>query len=91
MNRYTITDAANSFRRVTKREAVKLLNSGKQVALCPCKLRPGFPFAPHVTIDKAHLDAEDCSFESYINNFNYYNCTCNETGLYPAFYEVTPK
>ena len=26
------------------------------------------------------------SFDSYINSFEYYNCTCNETGRYTAFY-----
>lgn len=78
----------DKFTRVSKRAAIKLLESGKQIAVCPVKLRPGFPWAPECYVDKARLESEDTTLQSFLNSVSFYNCTY-ETGYYLAFYQVT--
>lgn len=94
MNRYTVTDSATRYTRISKAQAIKLLASGEPVAVCPVRLRPGFPFAPHsVCYPK---DLTDCyrpaplpqQFDKFLREFEYYNCTDSETGRYAAFYQM---
>lgn len=86
MTRMTFSDSGATYTRISKREAVRMYTTGQSFAACPVKLRPGFPFAPHIMI---HPD-ETRSFDQMINSFKYYNCS-HETGYYPAFYRVTER
>jgi hypothetical protein len=38
------------FLRISKATARKRFANGESITLCPCKLRPGFPFSPHSTL-----------------------------------------
>lgn len=68
------------FRRITKQEARRAYSIGLPVVLCPCKMRPGFPFAAHSTI---YRDGRD--FDTRYNEWAYYNAS-NETGRYAHYY-----
>ena len=100
MNSYVFSDEGATYTRISKAKARKLW--GKElIALCPAKLRPGFPWAPHMIVDPVHIqehlasewdfDRDTASFDSYVRNFEWYNCTDNETGYYTAFYLVEEK
>lgn len=82
----------SQFIRITKREAQRRFIAGDTIVLCPCKLRPGFPFAPHVPVNgKRHrseaygnpTDAE--LWKRMYNNYCFYNSSW-ETGYYPHYY-----
>ena len=68
--------------RVSKALARKAYNYGLGVYFCPSKLRPGFPWNPEIRIVKHDSN----SFETVLNEFEYYNCSNAETGRYTAFY-----
>jgi hypothetical protein len=102
MNNYTIRDNATTFVRISKRAAQKLFAEGnKQFCLCPHKLRPGFPFAPHVSVcGKEYLEdakryetnvhlwkgtIEKTAWDLMYNNWAYYNASY-EAGYYAAYY-----
>ena len=88
MNRFIIRDGTTTFTRISKREAFRLFSQGKLVALCPVKLRPGYPFSPHVFVSwdpTQEWRSVGESWERLIREFTWYNCSC-EAGYYPAFY-----
>ncbi len=90
-----------TFKRVTKREAQKRFNENKGVYLCPCKMRPGYPWNIAVQVfGKAYLEnaetyrnhpdlwkgtPEQTAWALMYNNFAFYNLT-NETGRYAHYY-----
>lgn len=91
MIKHTISDGKITYLRITKRQARKLFDAGKDVVFCPVKLRPGFPLAPHMDFRKSdYLDESiyphNSMFDKLVCNFAWYNCQLNETGYYPAFY-----
>ena len=89
MKTYIFQDSKTTFRRISKRAARKLWGStttAPSIALCPVKLRPGFPWAPHITYHAA--EQIERPFDTSVNSFEYYNCNLNETGYYTAFYIV---
>lgn len=79
----------NYFKRISKRLAQVKLANGEEIALCPHKLRPGFPFTPHVSISQARLDAENTTFEKFIRNVEFYNCSY-EAGYYLSYWAMKP-
>src|SRR5665213_4368129 len=102
MERYVITDGSSRYTRISKVQARKLFESGKEsFYIIAHKMRPGFPFSMGMTIDCAHYATENAErakydlkpegFDSMVANFCYYNANCHETGLYPAFYLVSDK
>lgn len=80
----------SELKQVSKRTARKLYNEGITVYLVPSNLYPDFngvwiqPFG----IDKNRPDElpENLDFDKRVNNFEYYNCNCNEFGYYSNFY-----
>lgn len=106
MNRYSFTDHyGNHFERISKRAAQKRYESGQSVTLCPAKLRPGYPWSPHLTVlerqeicvhsptpEDPHRFAHIPEpFDHLVSNFVWYNCQHNEVGYYPAFYIESRK
>lgn len=74
------------FKRINKTIARKLWDNGnndKPIYFCPVNLRPGPPFNPEICFYKTGENFEKC-----VNAFEFYNCTCKETGYYTAFYIV---
>ena len=68
-------------KRISKAEAKKRYNAGKEIMLVPCKLRCGEPWHPESHIKRSR----DYDFKSLVNSFTYYNC-CYEAGYYPHYY-----
>lgn len=64
--------------KINKAVARKMYNNGKKIMLCPCKMRPE-RFGVNVSI------ACGRSFDSLVNEFEYYNCS-QPTGDYAAYY-----
>lgn len=83
--------------RISKAKARKLWGK-RDISLCPCNLRPGFPWRPNMDVFATEIDAalssewgherKAADFDAYVRNFEYYNCNDHETGLYTAFYLI---
>ena len=90
------------FIRITKAQARKLFAEGdKVVYLCPCKMRPGFPFNMALGVSgteyleqaegyKKNPDlwkgtVEETAWCLMFNNWNFYNAS-HECGYYPHYY-----
>ena len=71
----------NGYKRISKRTAERLYNSGEPVLLCPVKLVPGGAWGNGCIVTKEN----GTNFEQVLNAFEYYICN-NETGNYAAFY-----
>lgn len=71
------------FNRITVHQAKRRYKNGEDVVLCPHKLRPGYPFAPHVTV------TNNCGeWGKVIAEWKYYNAS-REVGYYPHYYVET--
>lgn len=82
-----------TYKQVSKTKARRLYNEGKPIALVPSNLYPlapmvGFSVMSVNDIDEQVRDEKYYSFDSRVNSFEYYNCTCNETGKYANFFEI---
>lgn len=86
-----IQDGNQLYTRVSKSKARKLFNEGKPFYIIAHKMRPGFPFSMGMTIFPPNYLEENKTFEWMVNNFEYYNANCHETGTYSAFYLVTDR
>jgi hypothetical protein len=51
--------------RISKRQAFKRFVAGQKIILCPVKLRPGFPFAPQITLSPETIQAYKARAEYY--------------------------
>jgi hypothetical protein len=89
MNRHVIVDGNTRYSRISKSAARNLFDAGKPFYIIAVKMRPGFPFSMGMTIDSQDHLAESGTFDSAVNNFEFYNANCHETGTYSAFYEVS--
>jgi hypothetical protein len=94
MNKVTAYDGATRFDRVSKARAARAWIDGKPVVLCPVKLYPFGGFRPSMMAQRnreeeqmrASYGLSVDTFADTVQNFQWYNCTCNETGTYAAFY-----
>ncbi len=95
----TFRDGDNTLKRISKAKARKLWgNSRYDISLCPCNLRPGMPWRPNIDVFGAEIakhlasqyehEQKAASFDTYVNNFEWYNCSDSETGMYTAFYLI---
>lgn len=71
-----------NYARIDKRTARKLYQTGAaDLYFCPVNLNPesawGLLYGP---VNR------EIPFDDHVNSFEYYNCTCRETGRYTAFY-----
>ena len=69
------------YKRVSKPMARKAYDTGKDVVICACKLRPGKPWYPEAIINNLSKN----SFNSSVNEYEWNNCNA-EAGYYAAFY-----
>lgn len=82
MKKYTFKDGAFTFKRVNKTTARAAYNNGLRVVLCPCNLRPGFPWYPETIVS----GKSDATFETVLSAFEFYNLRNTETGRYTSYY-----
>jgi len=86
MKHITITDSTTRYTRISKAEARKLFACGKPFYIIAHKMRPGFPFSMGMTIFQPTYKEEGRTFEWAVDNFEWHNANCHETGTYAAFY-----
>lgn len=95
MQHHVFMDDDITYTRISKMRARGLW--GKvDIALCPVNFRPGRPWAPHMVMRAEEIREEEASeyefvrkrarFDTVVRSFEMYNCHCNETGHYTAFY-----
>lgn len=90
MIKMVFTSGKERYERVSKAYAHKHWLD-ERIDICPCNLRPGFPWAPNMTMHANRWEDGTLryTFAQMVNEFTYYNCTNSETGYYPSFYKVT--
>lgn len=88
MNNYIFTDSnRNKYKRITKPQAKKALETGKNIIMCPCNLCPfSFWAVETVIFSNDYKNKYNSDFKKLVNNYEFYNCTSTETGRYSAFY-----
>ncbi len=83
-------DKVITIKQISKRTAKKLFESGNEIYLQSCKMYP-FGVWQNVCPIKKDIDYTNqfnaTSFESVVNNFEYYNCD-SERGKYSHFYKA---
>lgn len=89
MNRYKI----NGYERINKRAAFSAYMRGETVIVSACNLRLFTVWNPGYYLNRKSREqfvVDDIGtkndFYNIISSFEYYNCTCAETGKYAAFY-----
>ncbi len=95
MNKYNFGELT----RVSKATARRLWGV-RDMLLCPSNLRPGRPWHPELRVDAQHIAASirndprnernPATFDRYVANYEWHNCTCKETSYYTAFYLIGP-
>ncbi len=78
----------NGYERISKARARRVVSeTSEYIYILPCKCVPGTSWYCYpARINKGMLETNGYTFESFINEFNFYNCQYNQTGKYPAFY-----
>jgi len=76
------------FKKIYIQTSKKLYNQGKEFYILPNKIFPSFdnPWIKPLLIDSKEYLENGYSFESFLNNYSYYNLNDKETGLKPSFY-----
>ena len=72
--------------RVNKRHARSAYEAGSDVIITPANIKPFNPWRTHARISKRRQWGCNVTFDSIINEYEYYNCNSNEVGRYPAYY-----
>jgi len=72
------------YKRISKVVARKLYETGSEINITPCNIRPDNMWGLCATVAIDH--DQPTSFDSMVDAFAYYNCTCRQTGRYPAYY-----
>lgn len=87
MTNITLTDSKGiSWARVSKRHARSAYNVGYDVIITPVYVDPFSMWRPHTRISNKKQWGVDVTFDSIVNEYEYYNCNSNEVGRYPAYY-----
>ena len=90
MNNLIVDDGAVVYTRVSKVYARKLWASGTNVYVIAHKMRPGMPFSLGMIMYSVENGGSE-PFDTWVNNFAYCNASCNETGVYCAYYTMKEK
>lgn len=82
---FTDRDGA-MWQRVNKRHARSAYDAGRDVIITPVYVDPFNMWRPHARISNKRQWGCDVTFDSIINEYEYYNCNSSELGRYPAYY-----
>ena len=85
---YTRSDGKHIYTRVTKSQAKRLFNAGREVCVVPVKCQPFGPIYQGAHLKNDYISCEGMTFDNIINEYIYYNCNYNELGRYPAYYMI---
>lgn len=72
--------------RVSKRRARSAYEAGNDVIITPVYVDPFNMWRPHARISSKRQWGVDVTFDSIVNEYEYYNCNSSELGRYPAYY-----
>ena len=72
--------------RVSKRRARSAYEAGNDVIITPVYVDPFNMWHTHTRINNKRRWGVDVTFDSIVNEYEYYNCNSNEVGRYPAYY-----
>lgn len=73
--------------RISKHEARRLFDAGKDIYLLSCKMYPENMYHVPTLVNNTPDDTGDAlTFNGVCRWYSYYNCQYTETGKYPAFY-----
>ena len=87
MTNRTLTDnKGTSWTRVSKRRAKSAYNAGYDVIIAPVNMAPFDQWRTHAQVSSKCRWGVDVTFDSIVNEYEYYNCNSNEVGRYPAYY-----
>lgn len=75
--------------RVSKRRAISAYEAGNDVIITPVYVDPFNMWRPHARVSNKRRWGVDVTFDSIVNEYEYYNCNSNEVGRYPAYYVRT--
>ena len=85
MNAYVFTDdKGTNWKRVNKKVARRVFDSGETIVLCACNMRPFGPWRTECPVNNKSTYRED--FDYVVNSFEYYNCSHPGEGRYASFY-----
>ena len=73
-----------TIKQIQKRTAKKMFEAGETIYMQACNMRPFGVWSTCNDVNKEKAGGD--TFESIVNNFEYYNCT-PETGRYVTFYK----
>jgi hypothetical protein len=78
--------------RVTKTRARRLHDEGKSVYLQSCNFVPVNMWQDALEMpSETDMRDEAWDFDTYVRNYEFYNCTCAEQGYYAAYYIRTDE
>nr|DAO52123.1 MAG TPA: hypothetical protein [Caudoviricetes sp.] len=87
MTNRTLTDNKGiSWTRISKRRARALYDAGYTITVAPVNMRLNNVWCTYIRIGRKLKFSLDDSFDSLVNDYEYYNCNSNEVGHYPAYY-----
>lgn len=90
MHKYTFKDKTGAaYTRVNKAVARKAWNNGEQLLMVPARVRPDNMWGIGVIVETGSGSRPGESFDKFVNEFEYYNCSYNELGKYAAFYLIS--
>ena len=84
MQNITLVYNGKHYKRISKKSAEKAFHANTEIVICPVKLWPFGPMNFGLSFGKAAF-VGDYSFQDFVNNFKWNNCSY-ETGYYSAFY-----
>lgn len=86
----TLTDNKGiSWTRVSKRRARALYDAGHTITVSPVNMSLNHVWCTYIRIGRKLKFSLGDSFDSLVNDYEYYNCNGNDVGRYPAFYART--
>jgi hypothetical protein len=77
-----------TIQQIQKRTAKKLFNNGEIIYLQSSNFHPFGAWSTCYDCNKNNVNNNGETFDNIVNNFEYYNCANNETGLYTTFYKI---
>lgn len=87
MTNRTLTDNKDiSWTRISKRRARALYDAGHTITVAPVNMRLNNVWCTYIRIGRKLKFSLGDSFDSLVNDYEYYNCNSNEVGRYPAYY-----
>lgn len=87
MNNILLHHNGFTFKRVNRTAAKHLYKTGLSFYVCPVKLDPfNMWWASGYKVEPNRISCDYKDFDTFLNNYEYYNCNNAEVGLYPAFY-----